>query len=65
MNERALKPIDGEFQGGGRHDRHDRHQPGTQRAALAQDLGWPHYGNDAGGTRYSASRQMDRTNVAR
>jgi quinoprotein glucose dehydrogenase len=30
-----------------------------------QDVGWPNYGNDAGGTRYSASRQIDRTNVAR
>ena len=26
--------------------------------------GWPNYGNDAGGTRYSAARQIDRTNVA-
>jgi quinoprotein glucose dehydrogenase len=34
-------------------------------SAYAQDVGWPHYGNDAGGTRYSASRQIDRTNVAR
>jgi quinoprotein glucose dehydrogenase len=34
-------------------------------SANAQDVGWPHYGNDAGGTRYSASRQIDRTNVAR
>jgi quinoprotein glucose dehydrogenase len=28
------------------------------------DVGWPFYGNDAGGTRYSAARQIDRTNVA-
>jgi quinoprotein glucose dehydrogenase len=34
-------------------------------AVRAQEVGWPHYGNDAGGTRYSASRQIDRTNVAR
>src|ERR1700679_2559656 len=27
--------------------------------------GWPNYGNDGGGTRYSAARQIDRTNVAR
>ncbi len=26
--------------------------------------GWPNYGNDAGGTRYSAAQQIDRTNVA-
>lgn len=25
---------------------------------------WPHYGNDAGGARYSAAAQIDRTNVA-
>ena len=34
-------------------------------SAYAQDVGWPHYGSDAGGTRYSAARQLDRTNVAR
>jgi glucose dehydrogenase len=34
-------------------------------AALAQsDAGWPNYGNDPGGSRYSAARQIDRTNVA-
>ena len=27
--------------------------------------GWPNYGNDGGGTRYSAARQIDRSNVAR
>ena len=27
--------------------------------------GWPNYGNDAGGMRYSAARQIDRSNVAR
>ena len=25
---------------------------------------WPHYGNDAGGARYSPAAQIDRTNVA-
>jgi quinoprotein glucose dehydrogenase len=33
-------------------------------AQSAPDTGWPNYGNDAGGTRYSAARQIDRTNVA-
>ena len=33
-------------------------------AQSAPDSGWPNYGNDAGGTRYSAARQIDRTNVA-
>jgi quinoprotein glucose dehydrogenase len=34
-------------------------------AAIAQsDAGWPNYGNDPGGSRYSAARQIDRTNVA-
>src|ERR1700735_2190101 len=33
-------------------------------AQAAPDTGWPNYGNDAGGTRYSAARQIDRTNVA-
>jgi quinoprotein glucose dehydrogenase len=28
------------------------------------DAGWPNYGNDPGGSRYSAARQIDRTNVA-
>ena len=28
-------------------------------------IGWPNYGNDAGGTRYSTAGQVDRTNVAR
>ena len=33
---------------------------------LAQsDAGWPNYGNDPGGSRYSAARQIDRTNVAK
>ena len=29
------------------------------------DAGWPNYGNDPGGSRYSAARQIDRTNVAK
>ena len=33
-------------------------------AQSAPDAGWPNYGNDAGGTRYSAARQIDRSNVA-
>src|SRR6266576_4579776 len=32
-------------------------------AQVAPDSGWPNYGNDPGGTRYSAARQIDRTNV--
>jgi glucose dehydrogenase len=37
---------------------------GRSSAQSAPDLGWPNYGNDAGGTRYSAAQQIDRTNVA-
>jgi quinoprotein glucose dehydrogenase len=33
-------------------------------AQSAPDSVWPNYGNDAGGTRYSAARQIDRTNIA-
>ena len=33
-------------------------------AQSAPDTGWPNYGNDAGGERYSAARQIDRSNVA-
>ncbi len=33
-------------------------------AQSASESGWPNYGNDGGGTRYSAARQIDRTNVA-
>jgi quinoprotein glucose dehydrogenase len=39
----------------------------SARVASAQATsgsGWEHYGNDAGGTRYSTARQIDRTNVA-
>jgi quinoprotein glucose dehydrogenase len=38
---------------------------GCSAHVQAIDVGWPTYGSDAGGTRYSASRQIDRTNVAR
>jgi len=38
---------------------------GLSVAQSASDVGWPSYGNDAGGTRYSAARQIDRSNVAR
>ena len=31
----------------------------------APDSGWPTYGNDPGGTRYSPARQIDRANVAK
>jgi quinoprotein glucose dehydrogenase len=33
------------------------------RAQAKADAGWPAYGNDAGGTRYSAAAQIDRSNV--
>jgi quinoprotein glucose dehydrogenase len=33
------------------------------RAQSLADSGWPNYGNDPGGTRYSPARQIDRTNV--
>jgi quinoprotein glucose dehydrogenase len=33
-------------------------------AQSSSDTGWPNYGNDGGGTRYSAAQQIDRTNVA-
>jgi len=39
---------------GRRHPRHG--QP-------VADIGWPHYGNDSGGARYSTAAQIDRTNV--
>src|SRR6266852_4404533 len=34
------------------------------RAQSAQEAGWPTYGNDPGGTRYSPAKQIDRGNVA-
>jgi quinoprotein glucose dehydrogenase len=36
----------------------------TARAQTQTDAGWPTYSNDAGGTRYSPARQIDRSNVA-
>jgi quinoprotein glucose dehydrogenase len=33
-------------------------------AQSAPDAGWPNYGNDAGGARYSSAAQMNRENVA-
>src|SRR5947209_5348054 len=33
--------------------------------SVAADPGWVAYGHDAGGTRYSALRQIDRTNVSK
>jgi quinoprotein glucose dehydrogenase len=33
-------------------------------AQTKSEAGWPNYGNDAGGTRYSAAAQIDRSNVA-
>src|SRR5690242_13128116 len=32
-------------------------------AQVAPDTGWPTYGNDPGGTRYSPAKQIDRNNV--
>jgi quinoprotein glucose dehydrogenase len=34
------------------------------RAQTTPDAGWPNYGNDPGGTRYSPAKQIDRGNVA-
>ena len=36
----------------------------SARGQSAQDSGWPAYGGDPGGTRYSPARQIDRSNVA-
>lgn len=33
-------------------------------AQSAADSGWPNYGNDASGTRYSTAKQIDRSNVS-
>jgi quinoprotein glucose dehydrogenase len=38
--------------------------PMMAKAQSAPEAGWPNYGNDAGGTRYSPARQIDRGNVA-
>src|SRR5690348_6756842 len=35
----------------------------TAKAQSKTDVGWPTYSNDPGGTRYSLSRQIDRSNV--
>jgi quinoprotein glucose dehydrogenase len=37
----------------------------THSVIAQSDAGWPNYGNDPGGNRYSAARQIDRTNVAK
>jgi quinoprotein glucose dehydrogenase len=36
----------------------------TAHAQSAPDAGWPNYGNDAGGARYSTASQINRENVA-
>jgi quinoprotein glucose dehydrogenase len=38
--------------------------PALLGAQSAPDAGWPNYGNDPGGTRYSSAKQIDRGNVA-
>jgi quinoprotein glucose dehydrogenase len=38
--------------------------PRVVQAQKAADAGWPNYGNDPGGTRYSPARQIDRVNVS-
>jgi quinoprotein glucose dehydrogenase len=38
--------------------------PTLVTAQSAPETGWPNYGNDPGGTRYSPARQIDRGNVA-
>jgi quinoprotein glucose dehydrogenase len=38
--------------------------PALVRAQTAPNAGWPNYGNDPGGTRYSPAKQIDRGNVA-
>jgi quinoprotein glucose dehydrogenase len=38
--------------------------PALSKAQTAPDSGWPNYGNDPGGTRYSTAKQIDRANVA-
>jgi quinoprotein glucose dehydrogenase len=37
--------------------------PAPGRAQTPSDQGWPNYGNDPGGTRYSPARQIDRADV--
>jgi quinoprotein glucose dehydrogenase len=38
--------------------------PDAGKRSNEKDSGWPNYGNDPGGTRYSIAHQIDRTNVA-
>ena len=38
--------------------------PFCAKAQAGSDAAWPNYGNDAGGMRYSAARQINRSNVA-
>lgn len=38
--------------------------PAFSMAQSVPDAGWPNYGNDPGGTRYSSAKQIDRANVA-
>src|SRR5882672_5255478 len=38
--------------------------PALLKAQTASEAGWPNYGNDPGGTRYSTAKQIDRGNVA-
>lgn len=38
--------------------------PISARAQATPDIGWPTYGNDQGGTRYSSAKQINRDNVA-
>src|SRR5580658_4773929 len=38
--------------------------PAMLAAQSASDAGWPNYGNDPGGTRYSTAKHIDRANVA-
>src|SRR5580693_429270 len=38
--------------------------PWLANAQTAPDTGWPTYGNDPGGTRYSPAKQIDLSNVA-
>lgn len=37
--------------------------PASAVAQSVRDIGWTTYGNDPGGTRYSAAKQIDRSNV--
>jgi quinoprotein glucose dehydrogenase len=37
----------------------------TTASTQTPDTGWPTYGNDSGGTRYSVAKQIDRSNVSK